>query len=689
MHCLGAWEIFGGISNNPPPCTVQGLRRSVYDHCMLSELRNSTLFKLLLAMVLIVSLGFVSMLSSFITTEATQGAAAAINQAGTLRMQSYRIATRLVFQQEMDPMGRWEQTRKLVEEFEQRLHNPRLTTFLPKDPGEPLQKAYDRVERKWSRTIRPLLNVYVSITAPPGMLPLDPDEIDRNPSVKASRSAIRSRYLTTVDRFVADIDQLVRALEDDAEYKIRRLRFIELVSLFITISVVAITVYLMQHRILHPLRNLLKTAQRLRNGEFHVRARYTGEDELGRLGNAMNSIASDLSKLYGELEQRVAQKTHDLELSNRSLDLLYQASTRLNRQELSSRLFQELLNDVSQLVGLGSGTICLRQGEGHQFAERLAGPDLERFPELCTPEACERCMGDGEKSFMLNGIPGHDAPVLSIPIRDLDQHQGALLLEMRQDQPLKDWQKALLQTLADNIGQAIGSHRRLTESRRLVLYDERAVIARELHDSLAQSLSYLKIQVSLLQKRMQQNDPPEVIQPVLQELREGLNNAYRQLRELLTTFRIRMDERGLETALRETLEDFSQRCDIAVTLDYQLGSTLALTPNQEIHVLQIVREALSNIMRHSQADQAEILITSERGQVDVVVRDDGIGLSEIQSRPNHYGMAIIQERAERLGGELEVTSNRPRGTLIRLRFTPASNGQARANHPNTTQVPKT
>jgi len=273
--------------------------------------------------------------------------------------------------------------------------------------------------------------------------------------------------------------------------------------------------------------------------------------------------------------------------------------------------------------------------------------------------------------------------VLSIPISDRGEQYGALLLQLPEEPQLERWQTTLLETLADNIGQAISTHRRLVEGRRLVLYEERAVIARELHDSLAQSLSYLKIQVSRLQMTLKQPDGSERAQPILTELRDGLSNAYRQLRELLTTFRLKMDERGLEQAIRSILEDFRQRCDIKVDFQYRLTTAFPMSPNEEIHVLQIIREALSNVMRHSGANHARILLENDGRRIRVVIDDDGIGLSGRQQRPNHYGMAIISERSERLGGQLEITSGAEGGTRIELTFQPGT----QTNRTNTEAAP--
>ncbi len=123
-------------------------------------------------------------------------------------------------------------------------------------------------------------------------------------------------------------------------------------------------------------------------------------------------------------------------------------------------------------------------------------------------------------------------------------------------------------------GAALNLQQRVRESRRLVLHEERSIIARELHDSLAQSLSCLKIQVTRFSAAL--NDPNDRQAPnlVLGELREGINSAYRYLRELLTTFRLKMDDRGLHRALEATVQEFRVRSAADIGLDNGLLATL-------------------------------------------------------------------------------------------------------------------
>ena len=129
------------------------------------------------------------------------------------------------------------------------------------------------------------------------------------------------------------------------------------------------------------------------------------------------------------------------------------------------------------------------------------------------------------------------------------------------------------------------------------MLQERNAIARELHDSLAQALSYLKIQATRLNKAIDREDKI-TMEDVAGELREGLNNAYRQLRELLTTFRLKIDGSGLKVALESSIEQLRAQNSMNIHLDFAL-SNIPLTPNEEIHLLQIIREASQNSINHS------------------------------------------------------------------------------------------
>jgi two-component system nitrate/nitrite sensor histidine kinase NarX len=188
-----------------------------------------------------------------------------------------------------------------------------------------------------------------------------------------------------------------------------------------------------------------------------------------------------------------------------------------------------------------------------------------------------------------------------------------------------------------------------------------------LHDSIAQSLSYLKIQVTRLEKCLDQGrDAREIAD----ELKQGLTGAYRELRELIVTFRLRIDERGFNAALQETIQEFSGKLGFPVQLNNAL-SGLVLLGNEEMHVVRIIREALSNIERHAQASHASVSIAVDALQgITVRVVDDGRGFDPRHTPANHFGVNIMHDRSQILEGELAIESAIGAGTSITLRFLP-------------------
>jgi two-component system nitrate/nitrite sensor histidine kinase NarX len=155
---------------------------------------------------------------------------------------------------------------------------------------------------------------------------------------------------------------------------------------------------------------------------------------------------------------------------------------------------------------------------------------------------------------------------------------------------------------------------------------------------------------------------------VLADLREGVSDAYRQLRELLTTFRLKADSAGLVATLRQDAADFSERSGVAVTVEEEL-SGVELSANEQVHLQQIVREALANIEKHAQARRASVRLARGEGRaIELVVEDDGVGLRADDSPRHHFGLSIMRDRARLLGGDLEIGPRVGGGTRVGLRF---------------------
>ncbi|MDP1644059.1 MAG: histidine kinase [Thiobacillus sp.] len=617
-----------------------------------NKLQNSLLLRLGGMFAAITVLAVASMSTSWMVAETTQGSGKAINLAGSLRMQSWRMAS---IYQRLQQNGKPEYIESLeqaISRFENDLKAGPILAVLPDDETAPLKQVYRQVESSWRIQIKPGL---VNLPA-------------ASPSTVADTAV-----LDKIPEFVARINDLVKQIEEAAEAKILVMRVILGAAIIATLLVVALSIYLVYNILVHPLRGLLELADQIGQGNLAVRTDLAGEDEIGRLGQAFNLMAEDLSKLYQNLEKRVEEKTAELTIANRSLELLYHSIARLYNGPVAPDTYAILLKDLENVLGVGHGLACLVEaGETHARVIASTLQPQHGDADLCGLMSCAECLAHPALAVH----PLKDGRrVLSLPLKDTEQHYGVLQLEMPLGKELAQWQTQLLDALSRHIGIAIGTARRTEQSRRLSLLEERAAFARDLHDSLAQSLAYMKIQVSRLKPLVERSGAGSEAGEVLAELREGLNSAYRQLRELLTTFRLRIEGEGLAAALQTTVTEFSSRGGIPISLDAHLAGC-TLTANEEIHALQIVREALSNVLNHAQARQAEVrVMCNSDGSVSASVTDDGSGIRQAAGA-HHYGMAIMEERAKNLGGRLTVENPPALGTRVTLHFMPSTRRDA-------------
>lgn len=457
------------------------------------------------------------------------------------------------------------------------------------------------------------------------------------PALEAAKQPEEAR--APVAAFVGQIDSLVSAIDHQTESTIRLVAAIQLVFIALMILLLLLSARHFRRRILHPWQRLLAQADAMGQGNFQPRfADYNHRDEITMIGNTLNRTAEELSALYGELESRVAAKTQDLQEKNQMLAFLYKSGQRLNNTKDLTTQLTDILRDLHQIVP--EGALCLRIFEDN---------NASRFTEIGN---CGRGPSQAQEQLSWN---------LSGPIN----RYGVLKLLLPAGKQLNSEQQNMMQMLSKQIISAFALAYQHEQQQQLILMDERSVIARELHDSIAQSLSCLKIQISYLQ--MHSAQIPENCQTLLTEMRREVNGAYHQLRELLTTFRLKLTEPGLFAALQSTLDEFEQRLGYRIGFDFQLSGRL-VSAHQTIHVVQIVREALSNILQHANASEARVVCRSEDQMIYICVEDNGEGIPEHPEKNNHYGLSIMRERAATLHGTCRITSREQGGTQVLISF---------------------
>jgi two-component system nitrate/nitrite sensor histidine kinase NarX len=603
---------------------------------------GSTLVRVGVVLSVVAMLALSVIVAATIFAEQSTGKASAINIAGSLRMQSYALSTRVA-----DIRGsisdRHEAAEAAIVEFERRLKSPALMTGIPDNGANPVHRIYSGIVHDWESRIKPLARRAIE------------DEAER------------ADFLTEVPTFVAKVDILVRQIETDLEGRIQLLRMVLGIGFFVMMMLVVAALFLLNVEVFQPIARLGEAAKRVRTGDFTVRAGSTGPDEIGQLGQAFNFMVDDLARLYGSLEKQVAEKTRDLERRNESLSLLYETTRMLAEKPLDSASLSDVLAMVRKALGVESGVICSIHAGG------VRGMPLARdegVVKACMERDCHLCAGDRGVTWRTEPSDSGDRRVIGIPLVDGGVRYGVMPLALPPNRGLEAWQMELAETMGRHVGAALASAERREEHRRLGVLEERAAIARELHDSLAQSLSYTKIQIARLSATLERDGSGEQSAAVLAELREGIATAYRELRELLTTFRLGLGEEGMAGTLRDTVAQFERRSGVPIELENDLLK-VELSANEQVHVLQVVREALTNIEHHAHARRAWVALRRDvDNAIEVSVEDDGIGIGQGRSPHGHFGLAIMRDRAVSVGGEITIEARVPRGTCVRLRFRP-------------------
>ena len=219
---------------------------------------------------------------------------------------------------------------------------------------------------------------------------------------------------------------------------------------------------------------------------------------------------------------------------------------------------------------------------------------------------------------------------------------------------------------ADLLGALIEHIRSNREIRRAEMLMERQSIANEIHDSLAQTLNYARMSTTVLTDAVRNNNEAMATE-YARDLDETLEISQKAVRALITDFRSEMDPAGLLHALRTQVKRFRQQNNIVLDCTIRVAD-LDLPLEHEIQAYYIVHEALSNIAKHSNASHARLIVDYRAGYYIFTVEDNGTGGDDLTPVEGHYGIIIMQERAQRIGGEIRTESAKGLGTSVQLLF---------------------
>jgi len=197
------------------------------------------------------------------------------------------------------------------------------------------------------------------------------------------------------------------------------------------------------------------------------------------------------------------------------------------------------------------------------------------------------------------------------------------------------------------------------------ILDERSRLAREIHDGLAQTLAFLKLEAGRMQSHLGKGNLQKVAD-MLNACHQTLSDAYLDARQAIDDLRQVPDEL-LSDWLRSAAADFRSLTDIRVDIA-NLDLEYAFPPHVKVQLIRILQEALTNIRKHADACAVTISTCEREGQAVIEVQDNGRGFDPGLAKPvSQYGLRSMRERAESIGAELQITSLPEGGTTVLLR----------------------
>jgi signal transduction histidine kinase len=257
------------------------------------------------------------------------------------------------------------------------------------------------------------------------------------------------------------------------------------------------------------------------------------------------------------------------------------------------------------------------------------------------------------------------AAMLLTPLTVGRQPYGVMALYYRSPRPFASEDVAEAQSLADQTALAIESARLREQAGEAAALDERNRLARELHDSVTQSLYSVTLYAEAAARQLEAGNETAVIDH-LRELRDTSRDALREMRLLIYELRPPEIERtGLAAALRARLQAVENRGGVHAQLLQEGDEEIPAAVQQELY--HIAREALNNSLKHSSATHLTVRLFYRPGETALEVEDDGAGFDTVAAmEAGGMGMRTMRERSQRLDAELEIRTAPGTGTLVRV-----------------------
>ena len=377
----------------------------------------------------------------------------------------------------------------------------------------------------------------------------------------------------------------------------------------------------------------------------------------------------------GRLEREIRERNRRLALLNA---VASEASESLDLEDVAAAIARNAERALgADAVGLalaseedGALRLVAHSGQPLQIApgsERLGARDCECTRALALGEAV--IVHDSTQAASCTGVLGEGTPgtCVTAPIRSKGNNIGAIFVARHRSRPFTSDEVELISALASQVGAVLQNAQLFSKTGAIAVLQERQRVAREVHDGLAQTLGYLNVQMGIVDHLLTRGEPARA-QSELETMARVTREAYSDLRQAISDLRTAPAATGgLRRTLRENLERFAVETGISCHFEGHHGSAAVLPPASEVQLIRVVQEGLTNVKRHAPGAQIWLSVEAGHGWVRIVLRDDGPGFDPaVAAAGGRFGLQTMKERAESIGGTLELDSRPGAGTRLEI-----------------------
>jgi two-component system, NarL family, nitrate/nitrite sensor histidine kinase NarX len=443
--------------------------------------------------------------------------------------------------------------------------------------------------------------------------------------------------------------------------------------LAIALILFPVSFYILRNHFVQPLLQLNKSALLFGESGWTEPVETFGEDEISQLARSFDQMREAVLANKADLERRVSERTSEIMTA-------FDFSQEIVSQRDIGDLIRSVINKARTLMRAEDASLCLVTPDGcmielasttstHAGGNKLVQPMDNNLPDMkVSRNQTIRSLVSSYGCAFLRHTP--ESQCLSAPLRMGDSVIGAMCVVRDKNQPFSDEESRAFSLLANSAAVAILNARHEEEAqqrvRKFAILSERERLASELHDNLAQTLNLVNLKVSQLQNAVIEPNN-EAAWNEVDAVKINVESAIEQVRmissEMASATKHNEDE--FLAQLEASVKELEEASGVSVELFGTEAPLDRLSDLAQQQLLMIIREALTNIQRHAEAEEVAIRFSNDEDRLCVTIKDNGKGFQiESVQGSHHLGLRIMRTRAERSGGTLSLTSTPGEGSLL-------------------------